>query len=423
MKRNEMTYNNFEEIVENIEEKNFIQRHPLAAALVAAALIGAPAAGIGVSNMLSGAAELPADEAAETAPANVQASYVSFGSGVSTSTQNTAAGSEKASSASKDMAAGRIVSFVAEGPGHIEPVENCTIDGVSSTITIADASKNASFKLVNDVDGAHGNVDLDAEHFENLDVAVIESGKSFSTLKITFVAPANVAVEAPVAAAPAAPVVNDAPAPVYEAPFYEEPAPVYEEPAPVFVDEPIYEEPAPVIENAPVYEEPAPAHTETIYYTTDNNGTRQLAGAPDAGVNSGQRAHSMNGEEMAVARDIVNAYNDYRASKGLARVAWDDDCANMGYASASGCAAQGKLVHRLGISGHVQNVFSDILQYSSWKMNGAEAVEKWRNSTGHRKMMQCDSANRAGVGVFKNSDGRWYYAIVYNFSGSNQSGN
>ena len=93
----------------------------------------------------------------------------------------------------------------------------------------------------------------------------------------------------------------------------------------------------------------------------------------------------------------------------------------MAYASAKGCAAAGTLTHRLGIPSAVQGNYSDILQYSTWKMSASDAVTSWINSSGHRKMMQCETATVAGVGVY-NNNGVWYYVIVYNFSGTNQSG-
>lgn len=128
-------------------------------------------------------------------------------------------------------------------------------------------------------------------------------------------------------------------------------------------------------------------------------------------------------EEEQLAREIFNAYNDYRASRGLGRVSWSDSCASMATSSASGCASRQTLTHRLGIPSNLQGSYSDVLQYASWKMSGSEAVNNWINSTGHRKQMQCGSATEAGVGVVRASNGYWYIALVYNFSGSNQGGN
>ena len=105
---------------------------------------------------------------------------------------------------------------------------------------------------------------------------------------------------------------------------------------------------------------------------------------------------------------------------------WDNECANMAFNSAQGNAARGygvrgKLVHKLGIPAAKQGNHSDILQYATWKMKGAEAVNRWSQSDRHRKMMQCPSAKKAAVGVYNNG-GAWYYAIVYDFQGYNYGG-
>lgn len=135
-----------------------------------------------------------------------------------------------------------------------------------------------------------------------------------------------------------------------------------------------------------------------------------------------------NGNNAAKAREIFNAYNQFRAGKHLPQVAWDNECANMAVESAKGNADGGagfngkKLVHKLGIPASKQGSYSDILQFATWGMSGSEAVQRWSQSSGHRKMMQCVSAKKAGVAAYKRGNG-WYYVIVYNFTGSNQSGN
>ncbi len=120
------------------------------------------------------------------------------------------------------------------------------------------------------------------------------------------------------------------------------------------------------------------------------------------------------------ARDIFNQYNAYRKSKGLKQVAWDDGLATEAMKSAKECWQRGALVHTVK---NRNKGLSDILQYASWQMKGSEAVAKWKASDGHRKMMQCKTATRAGVAAYKGSNGIWYYVIVYNFSGRNQDGN
>ena len=157
--------------------------------------------------------------------------------------------------------------------------------------------------------------------------------------------------------------------------------------------------------------------TSTTTTTTNGKGETLSGNRPS----NFAPANNMNSQESLLARDIFNSYNDYRASKGLPRLQWSDDCANMAYACSTGCSSQGKLVHGLGLGGN-DDYYSDILQYSSWKKTGAECVDSWAGSNGHRKMMQCDNATMAGVGVYQNASGTWYYTIVYDWDTSNQSG-
>lgn len=161
--------------------------------------------------------------------------------------------------------------------------------------------------------------------------------------------------------------------------------------------------------------------TQAPYTQTSQTSTSTVVNSKTAPP-SGAAKHAMNSDELAEARAIFDAYNSFRASKGLPYAVWSDDCANMAYGSATGCAARKALPHKLGIPVKVQGNYSDILQYSTWKMNAAEAIQRWSKSDGHRKMMQCNTTTVAGVAAY-NNNGTWYYAIVYNFVGTNQNGN
>lgn len=119
-----------------------------------------------------------------------------------------------------------------------------------------------------------------------------------------------------------------------------------------------------------------------------------------------------------VARDVFDAYNNYRASRGLNRVGWDENCANIALQSCRNCSARGALQHRTAIA--AGSNLSDILRYATWKESGQEAVDKWKTSTGHDRMMRCPSTTKAGVGVWFDGT-RYWYTIVYNFSGCNQA--
>lgn len=366
---------------------NFIARNPIAASAIAVALIATPVAAFGVSGMFSNASEMDGNglEASYNMPGGDQESTVAK---ESVSLTDNVKVEKKVET--------KTVKFNTEGPGHIEPAENCTIDGEGRTITIEDASKAYAFKIVADNENVTDEITVGGERYEaDNGVVKVEADKSDGEVLVVYTdqvakaqaeeaakAAAAAQAEAAKAAAASKPATTAAPARTQSAPAATQSAPAAQAPAPA----------------------PAPA----------TNGTAAPA--------SGQVANSMTADELACAKDIFNAYNAYRASKGLSQVAWSDDCANMAYQSAKGCAQRGSLTHRLGIPAAVQGNYSDILQYSSWRMSGSEAVGNWQGSTGHRRMMQCDSASVAAVGAYNNG-GVWYYAIVYNFSGTNQSGN
>jgi uncharacterized protein YkwD len=126
----------------------------------------------------------------------------------------------------------------------------------------------------------------------------------------------------------------------------------------------------------------------------------------------------MTGDELAMAQEIFNCYNDWRASQGLNRTQWDGTCCDMAMGSSKGCAARRKLVHRLGIPGELQTSYSDILQYASWRMTGDEAIQRWGASSGHAAQMRCPTAQNAAVAVYQ-ENGIYWFAIVYTFQGTN----
>lgn len=162
--------------------------------------------------------------------------------------------------------------------------------------------------------------------------------------------------------------------------------------------------------------------TATITAKTSNGKTAKVT----VKVSIAQPAASKAGNDAALARSIFDAYNNYRASKGLKKLAWSASYATLAEKSAKANADRGlgpngkTLQHRLG--GLPANC-SDILQYTSYKDSAQSLVNRWSASTGHRKMMQCTTATMAGVSAYKASNGLWYYAIVYNFTGANWGGN
>lgn len=148
---------------------------------------------------------------------------------------------------------------------------------------------------------------------------------------------------------------------------------------------------------------------------TKKSTSAKKASSSSASVSSAK----MTSEELAMAKDIFNSYNSWRKSHGLSTMKWDNTCANMAYNGAKGCSQKGSLVHRLGIPAKYQTKYSDILQYSTYKMSGSEAINNWSHSSGHLAQLRCKGTGKAAVGVYKNSQGVYYFAIVYTFSGTN----
>lgn len=141
------------------------------------------------------------------------------------------------------------------------------------------------------------------------------------------------------------------------------------------------------------------------------------SGAPVRTLPAGNS--NMNSNEFNLAQEIFAAYNSFRKSKGLSELNWWESCEQKAWESVNDCAAKGRLEHH---SGKIESWdFSDILQYSTFKMSGEAVVQRWNQSDNHRKMMQCNSAAGSAVAVCNNG-GTWYCALVYTWTGANSSG-
>jgi uncharacterized protein YkwD len=299
----------------------------------------------------------------------------------------------------------KTVSYTLDGPGNLVAVDNCEINSETGEITFTDPDQNASFRLEGDTGTTTVEVSMgDYVLPSSTDFVILEAHSTYDTINIQFTdaeAEARAQAEAEAKAAEEAAAAKAA-----------------------------AQAQATTTRSTSTYTQSSatPEATQTTTVSTSSatpattqTATSTVSSSSTAAPASGAAQNSMTSEERAVAESIFNAYNEFRASKGLSQVAWSEDAANMAYGSAVGCAANGKLTHKLGIPVSVQGNYSDILQYASWKMSGSEAVQRWSQSDGHRKMMQCASAQVAGVAAYNNG-GIWYYTIVYNFQGTNQSG-
>lgn len=124
-------------------------------------------------------------------------------------------------------------------------------------------------------------------------------------------------------------------------------------------------------------------------------------------------------EETEMSAELFQAYCDFRAEQGLFVPELDSELSKLAYKEAFNCAELGKLTHRTELETNV--LLSDVLQYATWKMKPTEAVRRWASSNGHRQQIQCVSARRAGAAAYLSATGTWFFAIIYDFKGSNQS--
>lgn len=128
----------------------------------------------------------------------------------------------------------------------------------------------------------------------------------------------------------------------------------------------------------------------------------------------------MTREERETADSIWNSYCQFRASKGVPAVTRSDYCTQLAYNTSKACSQAGHMQHEIAIPQDQRLRYSDILQYATWRKAGPSAIERWEGSEGHHRMMRNDhGTTEAGVGVY--FDGaKWWYTIVYNYSGYNQ---
>ena len=377
----------FDTVIDEKDEKangskpSLAHRHPAITAALALTLFAVPSGMIGFNMLSSNAAEINADAktAQKSDNSDLKAAFVD-------------AGKETDMATVESDISPRIIALNASANGTVEAGDNCVI--ADGKLTFKDKSKNASFKVAAN-DGYEVKVSSNTGDM-NVDNGVItlDTTTDYGTVSVAF---------------------NEIPKPV-------------ETPAPAATDNNAAAAAATKSATPAATRKATPRRTVTRRQAAPAQQqqaapAQQQQAAPAASTaGSGQVQNSMTPEERAAAQDIFAAYNRFRASKGLNQVVWSEDCANQGYQSAKGCAAAGRLIHRLGIPAAVQNRFSDILQYATYKMDGNTAVDKWSKSQGHRIQMQCPTATEAAVGVY-NNNGTWYFAIVYNFSGTNVGGN
>lgn len=126
-------------------------------------------------------------------------------------------------------------------------------------------------------------------------------------------------------------------------------------------------------------------------------------------------------QEVELSAALFEAYREWRASKGMPVPEMDKELSKTAYKTAVNCARLGKIEHRTAIPEESSGKLSDLAQYTTWKAEPSDVVERWASSKGHRYQLQCCTAEKAGAGAYRDEAGTWWYAIVYDFDKSNQT--
>lgn len=126
-------------------------------------------------------------------------------------------------------------------------------------------------------------------------------------------------------------------------------------------------------------------------------------------------------QEVELSAALFEAYLEWRASRGIPVPEMDKELSKIAYKTAVNCAEVGRIEHRTAIPEESSGKLSDLAQYTTWKAEPSDVVERWASSKGHRCQLQCCTAEKAGAGAYRDETGTWWYAIVYDFDKCNQT--
>lgn len=131
------------------------------------------------------------------------------------------------------------------------------------------------------------------------------------------------------------------------------------------------------------------------------------------------------GAAAEVERQVFNLLNAERRSKGLAELEWSDDVAAVARLHSHNMA-DGKFFSHRGSDGSMVDDRADRLGLGAWRVIGeniaymrgyedpaALAVEKWMDSTAHRKNLLGSNWRESAVGVAITEDGTYYMTQVF----------
>ncbi|HEX6124491.1 MAG TPA: CAP domain-containing protein, partial [Pyrinomonadaceae bacterium] len=148
--------------------------------------------------------------------------------------------------------------------------------------------------------------------------------------------------------------------------------------------------------------------------------TSRSASSAASGVRSAESA-----EAAKLERKVFSMLNRERRSQGLSELEWNDEVAAVARLHSHNMAEAKFFSHR-GTDGSMVDGRADRIGLGSWRTIGeniayirgyedpaALAVEKWMESTAHRKNLLGPNWKESAVGVAITSDGTYYLTQVF----------
>jgi uncharacterized protein YkwD len=148
--------------------------------------------------------------------------------------------------------------------------------------------------------------------------------------------------------------------------------------------------------------------------TTGSTRVRRLTGDRPANLSTGQ-----------LERHVFDLLNAERRKNGLSELTWSDDVASVARLHSENMAHENFFSHR-GTDGSMVDDRADRMGLGAWKTIGeniaymkgyedpaAVAVQKWLESTAHRKNLLGPNWRESAVGVSVAEDGSYYMTQVF----------
>lgn len=140
---------------------------------------------------------------------------------------------------------------------------------------------------------------------------------------------------------------------------------------------------------------------------------------------AGPRPKSSTSTAYRVERATFDLMNAERTAKGLPLLKWNDQIADLARLHSLNMAEHKFFSHR-GVDGTMVDDRADMLGIGGWRAIGENiaymrgydnpdqmAVEKWLNSTSHRRNMLSPTWRESAIGVAVTPDGTYYFTQVF----------